>query len=336
MTIETKNQNLPWVEKYRPTALDELISHKDIISTIQRFMKEDRLPHLLFYGPPGTGKTTTILACARQLYSPQEFKSMVLELNASDDRGINVVREQVLSFASTRTMSANKKFKLIILDEADAMTKDAQNALRRIIEKFTDNVRFCLICNYLSKIIPAIQSRCTRFRFAPLAKDLMIPRLKHVIEQENLNVSEDGIKALVTLAEGDMRRSLNILQSTSMAFDLINEDNVYLCVGHPLRKDINAVVDWLLNKDFLSAQKAISDLKIRKGLALQDILSDVHQYVHRLEIPSHVKIILLEKMADLEYRLASGASEKIQLSSLIGVFQHVKDMMAKEAERMDV
>ena len=152
-------------------------------STVNKFIKEEQLPHLLFYGPPGTGKTSTILACARQLYKPQSFGSMVLELNASDDRGINIVRGQILDFASTRTIFKGG-YKLIILDEADAMTNDAQNALRRIIEKYTENVRFCIICNYLSKIIPAIQSRCTRFRFAPLSPDQILPRLEHVVEAE--------------------------------------------------------------------------------------------------------------------------------------------------------
>ena len=162
MSSEQNQVNLPWVEKYRPNALQELISHEDIIGTIRKFISEEKLPHLLFYGPPGTGKTSTILACAKEIYSPKEFNSMVLELNASDDRGIGVVRGQILSFASTRTIF-NSGYKLVILDEADAMTNDAQNALRRIIEKFTDNVRFCLICNYLSKIIPALQSRYISF-----------------------------------------------------------------------------------------------------------------------------------------------------------------------------
>lgn len=141
------------------------------------------MPHLLFYGPPGTGKTSTILACAKQLYTPVQFKSMVLELNASDDRGIGIVRGQILNFASTRTIFSGT-FKLIILDEADAMTNDAQNALRRIIEKYTENVRFCVICNYLSKIIPAVQSRCTRFRFAPLTPEQILPRLDKIVELE--------------------------------------------------------------------------------------------------------------------------------------------------------
>lgn len=326
----SENPNLPWVEKYRPKKLDDLISHVDIISTISKFVKEDRLPHLLFYGPPGTGKTSTILAVAKQIYSPKEFNSMVLELNASDDRGIGIVRGQVLSFASTRTIFKSG-FKIVILDEADAMTRDAQNALRRVIEKFTENTRFCIICNYLSKIIPALQSRCTRFRFGPLTPDQMVPRLQHVIEQEKVNVTEDGMKAVVTLGNGDMRRALNILQCTHMAYESVNEDNVYTCVGHPLRKDIENIVYWILNENFTTSYKNIMELKSAKGLALQDILTQIHLYVHRIDLPVHIKIHLLEKMAETEYRLASGTSEKIQLSSMISAFQVARDLVVQEA-----
>uniref|UniRef100_A0A8P4K6D0 Activator 1 subunit 5 n=1 Tax=Dicentrarchus labrax TaxID=13489 RepID=A0A8P4K6D0_DICLA len=326
-----QTRNLPWVEKYRPQKLDDLISHKDILSTIQRFISEDKLPHLLFYGPPGTGKTTTILACARQLYKDREFNSMVLELNASDDRGIDVVRGPVLSFASTRTIF-KKGFKLVILDEADAMTQDAQNALRRVIEKYTENTRFCLICNYLSKIIPALQSRCTRFRFGPLSPDQMIPRLEHVVQQESLDITPDGMKAIVTLASGDMRRSLNILQSTSMAYEKVTEDTVYTCTGHPLRSDIANILDWSLNKDFTTAYKRILYLlKTLKGLALHDILTEVHLLIHRVDFPPAIRIGLLIKLADIEHRLASGTDEKIQLSSMVAAFQAVRDLVVSEA-----
>ncbi|XP_077510513.1 replication factor C subunit RfC3 [Amblyomma americanum] len=326
MSSKEATPNLPWVEKYRPQKLDDLIAHEDIISTIGRFIKEDRLPHLLFYGPPGTGKTSTILACAQQIYSPREFTSKVLELNASDDRGIGIVRGEILSFASTKTIF-NTGFKLIVLDEADAMTNDAQNALRRVIEKFTENARFCLICNYLSKIIPALQSRCTRFRFGPLSAAQMSPRIDHVITQERLTVTADGKKALMDLAQGDMRKALNILQSTSMAFDEVNETNVYLCVGHPLKEDISDIVSTLLNEDFTFSYSHISKLKVGKGLALQDVLTQVHLYVHRIELPDRVKMYLIDKMAEIEYRLAAGTSEKIQLSSLISAFQVARQMV---------
>lgn len=328
---EKTSPNLPWVEKYRPKNLDDLISHQDIISTINKFVSQNRLPHLLFYGPPGTGKTSTILAVAKQMYTPAEFHSMVLELNASDDRGIGIVRGQILSFASTRTIF-KKGFKLVILDEADAMTRDAQNSLRRVIEKFTDNVRFCIICNYLSKIIPALQSRCTRFRFAPLSTDQMVPRLEHVISEESVTITPDGMKAVVTLANGDMRKSLNILQSCSMAYDEIDEDSVYMCVGHPLRKDIENIVYWILNENFTTAYNNMMNLKTAKGLALQDILTEVHEYVHKVDLPMHVRLHLLEKMAEVEYRLASGTNEKIQLSSLISAFQVTRDMIVDEAK----
>ncbi|KAJ7424842.1 Replication factor C subunit 5 [Willisornis vidua] len=226
------------------------------------------------------------------------------QLNASDDRGIDIVRGPILSFASTRTIF-KKGFKLVILDEADAMTQDAQNALRRVIEKFTENTRFCLICNYLSKIIPALQSRCTRFRFGPLTPELMVPRLQHVIQEEGVDVTEDGMKALVTLSSGDMRRALNILQSTSMAFGKVTEENVYTCTGHPLKSDIANILDWMLNQDFSTA--------------------------YRIDFPPSIRIQLLIKMADIEYRLAAGTSEKIQLSSLIAAFQVTRDLVVAEA-----
>ena len=331
MPVATPDLHLPWVEKYRPNSLDDLISHKDIISTIQRFISEDKLPHLLFYGPAGTGKTSTILAVAKQLYAPKEFHSMVLELNASDDRGIGIVREQILGFASTRTVFKSK-FKLVILDEADAMTNDAQNALRRVMEKYTENTRFCLICNYLTGIIPAIQSRCTRFRFGPLDMSQMQSRLEHVIKEENVNITDDGMKALVRLAKGDMRRSLNILQSTHMGYTDVSEENIYLCTGNPLRSDIQSIVEWMLNESFTIAYKNIMSMKTSKGLALQDILTEVHTYVHRIDFPPYVRITLLEKLAEIEYRLASGTSEKIQLSGLISAFQCVRDTVAAEVK----
>jgi replication factor C subunit 3/5 len=175
----------PWVEKYRPASLADVAAHRDIIDTIDRLTGENRLPHLLLYGPPGTGKTSTILAVARKLYGSY-YQNMILELNASDDRGIDVVRQQVQDFASTQSISFGPKVnvKLVILDEADAMTKEAQFSLRRIIEKYTKNTRFCLICNYVSKIIPALQSRCTRFRFPPLAAAHVTDRLRYIIQQE--------------------------------------------------------------------------------------------------------------------------------------------------------
>ncbi|CAL5019818.1 unnamed protein product [Urochloa decumbens] len=266
----------PWVEKYRPQSLADVAAHRDIVDTIDRLTNENRLPHLLLYGPPGTGKTSTILAVARKLYGSQ-YSNMILELNASDERGIDVVRQQIQDFAGARSLSfgARPAVKLVLLDEADAMTKDAQFALRRVIEKYTRSTRFALICNHVNKIIPALQSRCTRFRFAPLDGSHVRERLQHIIKSEGLGVDEGGLTALVRLSNGDMRKALNILQSTHMASQQITEEAVYLCTGNPMPKDIEEIAFWLLNEPFSTSFKYISDMKMRKGLALVDIIREV-------------------------------------------------------------
>lgn len=318
--------HVPWIEKYRPQTLDDLASHSDIKSTLERFMKDGSLPHLLFHGPPGTGKTSMILACARKLYEPQQFGQMVLELNASDDRGIDIVRGQILNFASSRGMYSNSKFKLVILDEADQMTNDAQSALRRIIEKYADNARFCLITNYLNKIIPAIQSRCTRFRFGPLLPEQILPRMDLIIRNEKINITEDGRNAIHELSQGDMRRVVNLLQSAAMSYsnEQIDEVKVYQCCGHPLKSDVNQVIELLLNSDIKTAYQEIQKIKIEKGLALQDILTEVSAMVSKITFPPAVKTEIHIKLADIEYYLNSGGAEKIYLSSMIAAFQSAR------------
>jgi replication factor C subunit 3/5 len=228
------------VEKYRPNTLEDVSGHQDIIATINKFVDQNRLPHLLLYGPPGTGKTSTILALARRIYGAANMRQMVLELNASDDRGIDVVREQIKTFASTKQIfamggggaassggaggkggsggggsggNAAAGFKLIILDEADAMTNTAQMALRRIMEKFTANTRFCVIANYSHKLSPALLSRCTRFRFSPLKEGNIRSLVEKVVEEENVKIDGEAVDALVRLSGGDMRRALNVLQA---------------------------------------------------------------------------------------------------------------------------
>lgn len=215
--------SLPWVEKYRPDTLDDVSGHRDILATINKFVEVSRLPHLLLYGPPGTGKTSTILALARKIYGTRNMRQMVLELNASDDRGIDVVREQIKTFASTKQIFSSMPktgdtpslagFKLIVLDEADAMTAVAQMALRRIMEKYTANTRFCIIANYTHKLSPALLSRCTRFRFSPLKEQDIRRLVDLVIEKEDIRIEPEAVDSLVRLSKGDMRRALNVLQA---------------------------------------------------------------------------------------------------------------------------
>ncbi|CCJ28598.1 unnamed protein product [Pneumocystis jirovecii] len=309
---------LPWVEKYRPEDLKEIVSHQDIILTIEEFIKKNRIPHLLFYGPPGTGKTSTILACAKKIYGPK-FRNQLLELNASDERGIDVVREQIKNFASTKQIF-NSGFKLVILDEADAMTLAAQNALRRVIEKYTKNVRFCIICNYVNKISLAIQSRCTRFRFQPLSSKEICLKLDYVIKNENINISEKGKAELVKLADGDMRKGLNILQACHAAYDFIDEDAVYNCVGNPHPEIIELIVKSLFNDEFLICLNTIIKVKTERGLALLDIITGVYEVLDELELPINLQY---------RYRLSNGASEKIQLSAMIGTIKTGIDLAEK-------
>jgi replication factor C subunit 3/5 len=278
----------------------------------------DRLPHLLLYGPPGTGKTSTILACARSIPN-----SEVLELNASDDRGIDVVREQIKDFASTRKMFSTG-YKLIVLDEADHLTGDAQSALRRIIEKYTKNVRFCLIGNYVNKIIPALQSRCTKFRFGPLDAQQVHNRLQQIALLEGLHVDESGIVALVELAVGDMRKSLNLMQACGLAIapgQLINEDVVYATAGAPLPRVISEMVHFGSNLSLYDALTQIAALKLDRGLALVDIVRATVRHFVEVQYDNRVRAFVLEKLADLEYRLATGTSEQISLAAYVGVLQ---------------
>ncbi|CAE6434234.1 unnamed protein product [Rhizoctonia solani] len=322
-----KDDTLPWVEKYRPVTLSDVVSHQDITSTIERFIEKNRLPHLLFYGPPGTGKTSTIVAVARRIYG-NDYKKQILELNASDDRGIEVVREQIKQFAETRTLF-NKGFKLIILDEADMMTQAAQAALRRVIEQYTRNVRFCIICNYVNKITPAIQSRCTRFRFSPLPIPEVEKRVDLVIESEKVNITPEGKQALLKLSRGDMRRALNVLQACHAAYDRIDEASIYTCTGNPHPSDIETLINSMMSDDFGTSYQLVMKMKTERGLALQDLLTGAYDYFETLEFPPAARVHLLDKLATIEHWLSTGGTEKIQLSGLMGAVKTAVEITSK-------
>ncbi|KAH0366103.1 activator 1 subunit 3, partial [Aureobasidium melanogenum] len=353
---------LPWVEKYRPNTLDDVSGHQDILATINKFVDGNRLPHLLLYGPPGTGKTSTVLALARRIYGNKNMRQMVLELNASDDRGIDVVREQIKTFSSTKQIftsfgdktggdSSPANFKLIILDEADAMTSTAQMALRRIMEKYTSNTRFCIIANYTHKLSPALLSRCTRFRFSPL-KEADIRRLVDiVIEKEDVNIAPDATDSLVTLSKGDMRRALNVLQachasSTPLHIpgqappqgakidrDLITNETIFDCIAAPHPADIATIRDTLLsNPDVTSCLATINTLKANKGLALADILTALGEELANLEVPAHTKVTWLQGLAEIEHRLSGGGSENLQTGGLVGTVRNGCEIMDNKSK----
>ena len=300
--MDNKN-HLPWVEKYRPENLTDIISHKEIINTLGNLISNNKIPHMIFYGPPGTGKTTTILACAKQIYGPN-YRSMVLELNGSDERGINVVREQIKNFSATNSkihtmFNSNinnniTNIKLVILDEADAMTYDAQFALRRVVESYTDSTRFCLICNYLTKIIPALHSRCQMFRFVPINTIEHIKKIDMVISTENIEIEQLAKEKIVELSEGDMRKSLNLLQSLHMInnqneFKLITLNSVYKTIGYPTDEEKKIIINSLQNKSLLTSYQILNNLQSEKSLSNQDIIREISSYYSKTYIQSYKK-----------------------------------------------
>lgn len=311
------------MEKYRPDSLDEVYGQQEIVDTVRKFVQEGKLPHLLFYGPPGTGKTSTIIALAKEIYGAK-YRNMVLELNASDDRGIDVVRNQIKDFASTMQIFS-KGFKLIILDEADAMTSVAQNSLRRIIEKYTKNTRFCILANYSHKLNPALISRCTRFRFLPIGADAIRERIKNVIIKEKLNISDDALAALLELSQGDMRKSLNVLQACKAALDdasdEVDQEMIYNCIGAPQPKDIETILDSILKDDWTTAYLTMDRFKKVKGLALIDLLRGFVEILNRYETDTSTRIKILKGLSEIEYGISKGGNDKINSSAAIGVIK---------------
>ena len=313
-----------WVEKYRPKTLEEITAHKNIVLTIRQLSQEKKLPHLLLYGPPGTGKTSIILALAHEMYSTA-FTQMTLELNASDDRGIDVVRKEIQAFASTLRASTFFGFKLVILDECDSMTKDAQFALRRIIEKCTKYTRFCLICNYSSKIIPALQSRCTKFRFEALKTADVRGKITSVVKEEKLNITEKGLTAVCEIGFGDMRRTLNILQSAYLATEGVIDDKlVYAVTGQPLPGIIDLLCEALFTLPFKEALHSLVVLRKSNGLTLSDVVRAVVSYVSRLNISSSYRVEFFEQLSEIDRCLSCALNERMQLLALTSIFSKLK------------
>ena len=310
--------NAMWTEKYRPSEFAEIKGQREIVKRVKAFVEHQNMPHLLFAGPAGVGKTSLALVIAKKLFKDL-WRQNFLELNASDERGIDVIRHKVKDFARTRSIG-NVPFKIIYLDECDALTREAQQALRRTMENFTQTCRFILSGNYSSKIIEPIQSRCVVFRFKQLDKKDILTIIEKIAEEEKLKVDEKAKEALFEVSEGDCRRLENVLQSSAAIANHITEDLIHSMASVAKPKEIREVLELALSNKFIEARNKLLDLMLNYGLAGIDVIKQIQKEILELNIENKSKMLLIEKCGEIEFRMTEGSDEFVQLEALLSQF----------------
>ena len=304
-----------WAEKYRPKTLGNIVNQKEIVERLKSFVKSRNVPHCIFAGLPGTGKTTAALCLTRGLYG-DVYREHIMELNASDERGIDVVRDTVKTFARMKSIG-EIPFKVMILDEADNMTSDAQQALRRTMERYTETCRFILCANYSGKIIEPIQSRCAPFRFSYLPREEQDHYLKEIAEKEGMKLSSEGLEAIFEVCSGDLRKAINTLQASASLDKPVDAKVVYSITGKASPADVRKMIKIAMDGDFIEARKQLRDMIQKYGVAGSDIIRQIHTEIFRAEIPEPWKIKLADIAGEIDFRLVEGADEEVQLSALL-------------------
>jgi replication factor C small subunit len=307
-----------WTEKYRPVKFSEMVGQDDIVKRIEALTNSLNIPHLLLAGPAGTGKSTLALIIVKELYK-ETWKDNYLELNASDERGIQIVRDKVKNFARTKSLG-DVPFKVIFLDEADALTPEAQQALRRTMENYSSTCRFILSCNYSSKIIDPIQSRCAIFRFKLLEKKDIEKRVNAIVQNENLTMLPEAMEVLYEGSEGDCRRAINLMQSTAAISPTITTELVSTLISNAKPKDIKVVLDYCLAGDFQKAREKLLDVMLKESISGQDVIKAIQKEIWNLPVEPTIKVRLTEKTGEAEFRIVEGSDPFIQLQALLASF----------------
>jgi len=307
-----------WIEKYRPKKLDDVAGQDQIIERLKAYAKTKNVPHLMFAGPAGTGKTTSAIALSKEIFG-DSWKQNFNELNASDERGIGIIRGKIKNFARTAPMG-KAQFKIIFLDEADSLTTDAQAALRRTIEKYTHICRFILSVNYSSKVIEPIQSRCTVFRFTPIKADDVKKYMRKIASAEKLEITPDGLETIIFISRGDLRKAINTLQVGASVNKKITAELIYETSATAKPEDVKSLINTALSGNFTAARNQLYDLLIKYGLSGEDIIKQIHQSIFDLSIPDVSKVKLIEKAGETEFRLVEGSNAHIQLEALLAQF----------------
>jgi len=315
--MEDKRSDI-WTEKYRPSNFEEFVGQEEVVKRIKNLANSLNIPHLLFAGPAGVGKSTLALIIVKQLFG-ESWKDNYLELNASDERGIEVVRQKVKDFARTKSLGS-VPFKVIFLDEADALTREAQQALRRTMENYTSTCRFILSCNYSSKIIDPIQSRCAIFRFKLLEKSALDKRAYFIASKENLELDEQALESLYEASEGDCRKMINLLQSAASISTKITPELVNTIISNARPKDIKLVLEFALSGDFEKSREKLLEVMLNESIAGTDVIKAIQKEIWNLQIEPEIKVKLTEKTGEIEFRLVEGSDEFIQLEALLASF----------------
>jgi len=311
-----------WTERYRPKSYEDIVGQDEIVDRVKAFTESMQIPHLLFAGPAGSGKSTLALIVAKEAFG-EGWKQNFLELNASDTRGIDIVRSKIKDFARTKAIG-NVPYKIIFLDEADSLTSEAQNALRRTMENYSKSCRFFLSCNYSNKIIEPIQSRCAVFRFRGITSEDIKKRLDYIIKIEKIKIEPNALDAISNLANGDMRKAINLLQTSAINIKKITEKAVYSVAAKAQPKDVGKMLEFALNGKFEDARKILLDLILKQGIAGEDIIKQMNSQTYKLEIADGKKMKLIEKIGEFEFRLNMGGNAQIQLESFLAQLALVK------------